>query len=86
MKLSLMSRYTPAEIELFYEHQRNCDVDELITWIIQLLPQQEFDDYMTHVIEEDNLDKAAESEQKDWKELDDVQRHRDYLADQRGSK
>jgi hypothetical protein len=43
-------------------------------------------EYDYDAIEKDNLDKAAESEQKDWKELDDVQRHRDYLAYLRESK
>lgn len=46
-----MAKFTRETLELFVEHNLHCDIAGLIEWIAELLPQQDFDDYVADIME-----------------------------------
>ncbi len=44
-----MATGTKEQCLMFIEHNQECEVAGLLEWIIELLPQQDFDDYVTDI-------------------------------------
>jgi hypothetical protein len=44
-----MAKFTKKQLKLFIENNDQCEINGLIEWIAELLPQQDFDDYMRDI-------------------------------------